>query len=133
MTWTEAPGVGVVPERGPALLVARTSGIGLERAWAAARQWGTGDMSGLHLVGLVLVADAPKPARPLTGSIRRVGRMYPRAWRIAWVPEWHLTTEPSLERIPRSVGRISARINARATDARAETQTSRNETKESKR
>lgn len=112
LTWTEAPGVGAVPQAGPALLVARTSGIGLERAWAAGRQWGTGELEGLNLLGLVLVADGPKPARPLAGSIRRVGRMFPRAWRIGWVPEWHLTAEPSLERIPRSVGRVSARISA---------------------
>lgn len=112
VTWTEAPGVGVVPQAGPAVLVARTSGIGLERAWAAAREWGTGGLDGLNLLGLVLVADAPKPARPLAGSIRRVGRMYPRAWRIGWVPEWHLTTEPSLERIPRHVSRVGARISA---------------------
>lgn len=95
--------MGVVPERGAAILVARTSGIGLERAHTAAREWGSGLHEGLALLGVVLVADGPRTDARLRAQAKRVARMYPRAWRVEWVPDWHLTARPELDRVPRRV------------------------------
>lgn len=103
LTWLEAPHMRVVPEKGAALLVARTSGVGLERAHAAAREWGSGAHEGLALLGIVLVADGPRTDPKLRAQAKRVARMYPRAWRVEWVPDWHLTGHPELDRIPRRV------------------------------
>lgn len=98
--WIEGPSVGAVPEHGAALLVARTSGAGMECAHAAAREWGEGSHPGLALLGLVLVADGPRTPTELRAGTKRLARMFPRAWRIEWVPEWHLRRRPDLERIP---------------------------------
>lgn len=114
--WTEAPRAGVVPERGAAIFVARTSGIGLERAHAAAREWGEGSHEGLALLGIVLVADGPRTDPRLRAATKRLARMYPRAWRVEWVPDWHLSAEPELDRIPRRVLGMRKRITRWATD-----------------
>lgn len=114
--WMEAPHRGVVPERGAAIFVARTSGVGLEQASRAAREWGDGSLGGLALLGIVLVADGPRTDPQLRAATKRVARMYPRAWRVEWVPEWHLTAEPDLERIPRKVRGMRKNITAWATE-----------------
>lgn len=116
LAWVPGHDVGFVPERGAALLVARTSGVGLERAAQAAWQWGAGELPGLALLGLVLVADGPKLATPLARSLKRVSRMYPRTWRLEWVPEWHLTAVPSLEHPPRRVIGVAKKVSKWATD-----------------
>lgn len=114
--WVEAPRVGAVPEHGAVVLVARTSGAGLERAHAAAREWGEGSHPDLALLGLVLTADGPRTPGELRAAAKRVARMYPRAWRLEWVPAWHLTARPSLESIPRRAAGMRKKIHRWAAD-----------------
>lgn len=111
VSWVPGQAVGLIPEHGAVVVVARTSGVGLERAAQAARQWGTGDLGGLALLGLLLVADGPKLSRELSSPLKRVSRMYPRTWRLEWVPEWHLSAEPSLERVPRRVAGVAKKVS----------------------
>lgn len=103
IAWVPGHGVGAIPSRGAVVLVARTSGVGLERAAQAAWQWGTDDLDEVALLGLLLVADSPKLAKELESPLKRVSRMYPRTWRLEWVPKWHLTASPALELAPRRV------------------------------
>lgn len=109
--WVPGQGVGLIPTRGAVVLVARTSGVGLERAAQAAWQWGTGDLDGVALLGLLLIADGPKLASELASPLKRVSRMYPRTWRLEWVPEWHLSATPSLELAPRRVAGVAKKVS----------------------
>lgn len=110
LTMTETPAPGVIPGVGPVVLVARTSGIGLDRAHAAAREWGSGALPGLALLGLVFVADGPKPVAELAPGMKRVARMYPRTWFMPWVPAWHLVPTPSLDRPPRATTKVARNV-----------------------
>lgn len=111
VSWVAGAGVGALPERGAVLMVARTSGVGLERAAQGARQWGSGALPGVAMMGLLLVADSPKLTRELAGPLKRVSRMYPRTWRLEWVPEWHLCAEPPLDRVPRRVAGVAKKAS----------------------
>lgn len=116
IAWVPGVGVAAVPERGAVLMVARTSGVGLERAAQAAWLWGSGELPDVALLGLVLVSDGPKLAGPLAPTIKRVSRMYPRTWRIEWVPEWHLSAVPPLEDAPRRVLGVAKKVSKWAVD-----------------
>lgn len=111
ISWVHGHAVGAIPREGAIVLVARTSGIGLERAAQAARQWGAGDLDGVALLGLVLVADGPKLASELSSPLKRISHMYPRTWRLEWVPQWHLSAEPSLELVPRRVAGVAKKVS----------------------
>lgn len=110
LTMSETPAPGVIPRVGPVVLVARTSGIGLDRAHGAAREWGSGALPGLALLGLVFVADGPKPVAELAPGMKRVARMYPRTWFMPWVPAWHLVPTPSLDRPPRATTKVARSV-----------------------
>lgn len=109
--WVPGHGVGAIPEHGAVVLVSRTSGVGLERAAQAAWQWGTGELGNVALLGLLLVADGPKLASELASPLKRVSRMYPRTWRLEWVPEWHLSATPSLETAPRRAAGVAKKVS----------------------
>lgn len=73
----------------PVVLVARTSVRGLESARVAATQWAAGDVLGVELLGLVLMADAPgRLPRPLRDLARQVAGGVPRTWAVPWVEQW---------------------------------------------
>lgn len=98
-TWRAAghvwPAQGTVAV--PVLLVARSSARGLLAAQAAARQWASGGVSGVDLVGLVIVADAPgRPPRALRDLARVVGGGVPRVWHVPWIEAWRLGETPTI-------------------------------------
>ncbi|MCK6211939.1 hypothetical protein KZX45_15445 [Georgenia sp. EYE_87] len=73
----------------PVVLVARTSLRGLESARVAATQWAAGDVLGVELLGLVLMADAPgRLPRPLRDLAHHVAGGVPRVWSVPWVEAW---------------------------------------------
>jgi hypothetical protein len=73
----------------PVVLVARTSLRGLESARVAATQWAAGDVLGVELIGLVLMADAPgRLPRALRDLARQVSGGVPRVWSVPWVEAW---------------------------------------------
>lgn len=72
----------------PVLLVARTHGAGLAALRTAARQWAAGDLPFVSLVGTVLVADGPNPARKLKAEIAASLAQTPKTWHIGWHEEW---------------------------------------------
>lgn len=88
------------------VIVARTSARGLLAAKAAAKQWASGLVRDVELLGLVLTADAPgRLPKPLRELARVVGGGYPRTWHVPWVESWRLGDEPSLDGAPREVRR----------------------------
>jgi len=85
----------------PVVLVARTSVRGLESARVAATQWAAGDVLGVDLLGLVLMADAPgRLPRALRDLSQLVGGGVPRVWTVPWVEAWRSGDDAE----PRAVG-----------------------------
>ncbi|MEV8416052.1 DUF6668 family protein [Streptomyces niveus] len=88
--WPSGPG------NQPVVLVARATAHGLAAAQNAARQWGSKTVTGVDLLGLVVVADAPgRRPRVLRDTVRLVSGAVPRLWEIPWVEQWRLG-EPHL-------------------------------------
>jgi hypothetical protein len=80
----------------PVVLVARSSASGLRAAQHAAQQWASRMVTGVDLLGLVVVADAPgRRPKVLRDQVRLVSGAVPRLWEIPWVEPWRLG-EPHL-------------------------------------
>ncbi|MFI6575233.1 DUF6668 family protein [Nocardiopsis sp. NPDC050513] len=77
----------------PVVLTARTHLDGLRSAQEALTQWASGQVPGVRLLGLALVADAPgKLPKPLRDYARLVGGGAPRVWNVSWIEQWR--TDP---------------------------------------
>ncbi|MBO8195035.1 hypothetical protein ITI46_25770 [Streptomyces oryzae] len=80
----------------PVVFVARSSASGLKAVQNAARQWASQLVTGVELLGLVVVADAPgRRPRALRDLLSLVSGTVPRLWEIPWVEEWRLGEPPS--------------------------------------
>jgi hypothetical protein len=89
------------------VIVARTSARGLLAAKAVAKQWASGLVHGVELLGLVLVADAPgRLPKPLRDLSKVVSGGYPRTWQMPWVESWRLGDDPLLDAAPREARRL---------------------------
>ncbi|MCY9785693.1 hypothetical protein KIK06_17545 [Nocardiopsis sp. EMB25] len=89
--------------RPQAVLVARTHARGLLAAQAAATEWASG-YSGVDLLGLVLIADAPgRLPRPLRDLAKLVSGGVPRVWNVPWIEAWRLGESPTLDAAPKPV------------------------------
>lgn len=83
------PAMGV--EAAPVVLVARTNWIGLQQAELVTRDWAAGRLdSAAPLLGLVLVADAPRPAPELKRTVRTLLHRTPHGWHLPWQEAWRL-------------------------------------------
>jgi hypothetical protein len=73
------------------LLVARTSAAGLTAAQSALREWGSGSLPDVTVIGLVLVADAPgRLPRPLDYFATVVAGAAPLVARVPWIEQLRL-------------------------------------------
>lgn len=85
----------------PVVLVARSSAYGIKAAQNAAQQWASGMVTGIDLLGLVVVADAPgRRPKILHNLVRLVSGAVPRLWEIPWVEPWRLG-EPPTSHLPK--------------------------------
>lgn len=85
------------------VLVSRTHASGLLATQAAAADWASGH-SGVDLVGLVLIADAPgRLPRPLKDLSKLISGGVPRVWHLPWIEAWRLGEPPSADTAPRVV------------------------------
>lgn len=100
------PGVGRVR----AVVAARTSAHGIERARSAAIQWASGDLPGVDLVGVVWVADAPgRLPRPLRGPLSLAGGAFPLSASVPWVGAWRIAAVDAAAvpgRVRRALGQL---------------------------
>ncbi|MFF0728733.1 DUF6668 family protein [Streptomyces sp. NPDC004134] len=88
----------VAGEPQPVVLVARSTAHGLDAVGYAARQWSSRMVTGVELLGLVVVADAPgRRPRPLRDRVRLAAGAVPRLWEVPWVEPWRLG-EPHVPR-----------------------------------
>ena len=95
------------------VVVARTSARGLLAAKAVAKQWATGLVPGVALLGLILVSDAPgRMPKPLRDLAKVISGGYPRTWQVPWIEAWRLGDEPSTEAAPREVRRLVDDLHA---------------------
>lgn len=99
------------------VLVARTHARGLEAADQSTTAWSHGELTGLDLVGLVLVDDGPKLSPATRQAVARLLRKTPHGWHIPWVEAWRTTATPAVSgvRIPRTIRSIRRAAGAPAT------------------
>lgn len=120
--WPCGPGPNLAAT---ALLVARTHRRGLAAVTAASRQWASGALPGIKLVGLVLVHDAPRLSRAQRAEVQRVSALTPRCWQVGWQEPWRDLVSPTLQDTPRDVRRALASVIAEAHDVAAGVVTSK--------
>ncbi len=93
------------------VLVARTHARGLLAAQAAATEWASG-LSGVDLLGLVTIADAPgRLPRPLKDLLKLVSGGVPRVWNLPWVEAWRLGETPTLDTAPKAARAMVAELS----------------------
>jgi hypothetical protein len=106
--WPTAPPEHPSPR---VVLVARSSARGLRAAQRAAADWASGS-TGVELLGLVVVADAPgRLPRPLRDLAALVKGGVPHAWDVPWVESWRLGEDVSVSNAPRPVRRVLHDLN----------------------
>ncbi|MGW1991382.1 DUF6668 family protein [Embleya sp. NPDC001921] len=90
------------------LLVARSHAPGLRAAQFAARQWKSGTVPRVRLLGLVVVADAPGSLpRPLKDLLRLITGGFPAIWTIPWIEDWRFGRFSPLSRPPAPISRLA--------------------------
>jgi len=114
--WPSGPGANLASTT---LLVARTHARGLAAATSAARQWASGVLPGVKLVGLVLVHDAPRLSRQQRAEVARVSGLTPRCWQIGWQESWRDLVAPALADAPGDVRRTVSSVIVQAHEVAA--------------
>ncbi|MFD0855570.1 hypothetical protein ACFQ07_25235, partial [Actinomadura adrarensis] len=77
-------------------------------AQSAAHQWAAGALPTVHLLGLVVIADAPgKLPKPLKDLLRLVSGGVPRLWKLPWVESLRLGDPPASTRLPSAYARLA--------------------------
>lgn len=100
------------------MVVARTHVHGLAAAKAVAKQWASGLVPDVELIGLVLVADAPgRLPKPLRDLARLISGGYPRTWFLSWTEAWRLGAPPDLATSSRDVRSLVNDISLLTTGA----------------
>ena len=95
------------------VIVARSSVRGLRAAQIAATQWASGIVPHVTVLGLVVIADAPRRLpRSIRDLIKVVGGGVPRVWHLPWVESWRLGEDVSLETAPREVRKLVEDLSA---------------------
>lgn len=70
----------------PVVLLCRGHARGLHAAQTALTDWASGAVPGVHLLGLVIVADAPqRTPKPLRDLARVVSGGAPAVWHLPWI------------------------------------------------
>ncbi len=110
MTATGAPAPRV-------LLTARTHATGLHYAAWMASHWATGD-TGVVLLGLVVLDDAPRLPPVLISEVKRVAGMVPALWHLPWVEAWRTSLDLDLGTVPRRTRKSITQIRRAAETAR---------------
>ena len=98
------------------LLVTRSHISGLTPTARVAQHWATG-RTGIHLLGVAVLDDAPRLPPVLVAEIRRIAGMVPALWHLPWVEAWRTSLDLDLDALPRRTRRSITHIRAAATTA----------------
>jgi hypothetical protein len=94
------------------ILVARTNALGLRAAQTAARQWASGALPTVQLLGLAAVADAPgRLPKALQDLLKLVGGGFPHVWTIPWIDALRFGETPAQGALPKPVVRMAAELS----------------------
>jgi len=107
---------GAPPAR--VLLTARTHALGLHYAAGVAAQWATGT-TGIELLGIAVVDDAPRLPPVMVREITRLAGMVPALWHLPWCEQWRTAVAPPTD-MPRRTRKSITRILAAAHHARSQ-------------
>ena len=99
------------------LLVARTHATGLHYAGWMASHWASGQ-TGVVLLGLVVLDDAPRLPPVLVNEVKRVAGMVPALWHLPWVEAWRTSLDLDLGTVPRRTRKSITQIRRAAETAR---------------
>lgn len=95
------------------LLTARSNMSGLQAAQNTAKQWASGLVPHVELIGLVIIADAPgRIPRPLRDFAKLVSGGVPRTWTMPWSETLRIEGELPLSAAPQEVRRTVDRVRA---------------------
>jgi hypothetical protein len=84
------------------VLVARSNIPGLRAARLAATEWASGSLPGIHVAGLMVMADAPgRLPKEIRDFARVVGGGVPHMWHFPWVDGWRYGHEIAIEELPK--------------------------------
>ena len=84
------------PTAGGVLLCARTHARGLDSARSVLTAWHAGAYAtGLPLLGICLIDDAPRLAKEQIAEIKRLTAMAPHGWHMPWQESFRHELEPS--------------------------------------
>lgn len=98
------------------LLAARTHATGMHWATRVVRHWASGD-TGVDLVGLVVLDDAPTLPVGLAAGVRQVAGMVPALWHLPWVESWRTELDLHPAGLPRRTRRSLSQIRDQAVAA----------------
>lgn len=84
------------------VLVARSNMSGLRAAQLAATEWASGTVPGIHIAGLVILADAPgRLPKEIREFARVVGGGVPHLWHFPWIEAWRFGHDVLPEELPK--------------------------------
>lgn len=82
------------------VLVARSNVPSLRAARLAATEWASGSLPGIHVAGLVVMADAPgRLPKEIRDFARVVGGGMPHMWHFPWVDAWRYGHDVAAEEL----------------------------------
>lgn len=91
------------------VLVARANASGLRAAQLACRQWASGAVPSVVLLGLATVADAPgRPPKALSDLLTLVAGGFPHVWSVPWMESLRVGEFPDADRLPKPLRRMGA-------------------------
>lgn len=94
----------------PTVLVARSSMSSLNAAGRFLQEWASGHVRDLHMVGLVISADAPaRPPRAVRARLSELSSLV-AVWRLPWIATWRETPEAADPAATRIVATVAARL-----------------------
>lgn len=93
------------------VLVARSNIPGLRAARLAATEWASGSLPGIHVAGLVVMADAPgRLPKEIRDFARVVGGGVPHLWHFPWVDGWRYGHDIAAEELPKEARTVLEQI-----------------------
>lgn len=104
------------------VLVARSNIPSLRAARLAATEWASGSLPGVHVAGLVVMADAPgRLPKDIRDFARVVGGGVPGMWHFPWVDAWRYGHDVAAEDLPKEARTTLEQVHSAVTATAGQT------------